>query len=67
MWEKINKLILQNAMAAVIIAGCIIVIGIACFHVIPQENMPLINKWFDLALFAVVAWLYTRSKGSAER
>ncbi len=67
MWEKLNKLLLQNVIAAMIIGGCIIIVGIACYHVIPAENMPLINKWFDLALFAVIAWLYTRSKGTADK
>ena len=62
MWERINKVIIQNAVAFMVILGCLAVVFIACFKTIPAENKELINAYFNMCLVEVIGWLFTQSK-----
>jgi hypothetical protein len=62
MWEKINKVIIQNAVACIVIIGCLVIALVASFRIIPPENRPLIDKFFDMCLVGVIGWLFTQSK-----
>lgn len=61
MLEKINKIIVQNAAAMVIIVVCL---SIAVYAAgkgteIPQANLGLINKIVDVCLMGVIGYLFT--------
>lgn len=66
MWEKINKVIIQNAVALLVIIGCLSVVLIACFKPIPAENRELINSFFNMCLVGVIGWLFTQSKKTGQ-
>jgi len=66
MWEKINKVLIQNAIAVIVIAGCLLITAIASFHEVPKENQQLINKFFDMCLVGVIGWLFTQSKSQKQ-
>jgi hypothetical protein len=63
MWDRINKVIIQNAIAVVVIVGCFAMALIAELqtHEIPVSNMTLINKVIDVTLMGVVGWLFTQA------
>lgn len=62
MWEKLNKILIQNIIAVITIGGGLAVVIAALFVKIPLDNMQLINKFFDVTLFGVIGWLFTQSK-----
>lgn len=62
MWEKINRVLVQNAIAVMVIAGCLAIVIVGAFHEYPKENLPVINKFFDMCLVGVIGWLFTQSK-----
>jgi hypothetical protein len=62
MWDKFNKVIIQNAIALMIIAACIFIVAASMFVKIPAESKPLIDKFFDISLVCVMGWLFTQSK-----
>jgi hypothetical protein len=62
MWEKINKVIIQNALALVIVVACFSLAFVAAWVKIPAENLALINKVIDMSLVGVIGWLFTQSK-----
>jgi hypothetical protein len=60
--EKINKILIQNALAMVIVACCFTLAFVATKARIPAENLTLINKVIDMSLVGVIGWLFTQSK-----
>ena len=64
MWEKISKVLIQNALAMVIVVACFVLAFAACYVKIPNENQQLINKVIDMSLVGVIGWLFTQSKSN---
>ena len=62
MWERINKVLIQNALALIIVIACFSLAFIASYVRIPAENQQLINKVIDMSLVGVIGWLFTQSK-----
>lgn len=67
MWEKLSKILIQNVIAIVIIAGCMVVVFIGTFYEFPEKNLPLLNKFFDMCLVGVIGWLFTQSKSKSQQ
>ena len=59
MWERVNKMQIQNVVALLIVLTCS---GIVLFGKYNIENKELVNKYFDLALGFTLGWLYTFNK-----
>lgn len=66
MWDRLSKVQVQNAVALLVIIGCLVIAIIGCFHEYPKENMPLINGYFNMCLVGVIGWLFTQSKKSQQ-
>ena len=64
--DKLNKILVTNAIAVLIISVCSAIVLISAFHPIPHESRELINKFFDMCLVGVVGWAFNiiRSKQS---
>jgi hypothetical protein len=62
MWEKINKVIIQNAVAFMVICGCLFIAIVALFYKIPVDNVRFIDKFYDMCLVGVIGWLFTTNK-----
>lgn len=63
MWEKINKVIIQNAVALIVILSCTLIAMIALFVKIPADNARYIDKYYDMCLVAVIGFLFTTNLG----
>lgn len=66
MWEKFNKVIIQNAIAFMVIACCIVVVIVSMFHPIPAESAKYVDKFYDMCLVGVLGWLYTMNKNKQQ-
>lgn len=66
MWDRLNKVQVQNAIALLVIIGCLVIAVIGCYHEYPKESMQVINKFFDMCLVGVIGWLFTQSKKSQQ-
>lgn len=68
MWEKINKIIIQNASAIFVLTCCFVIALIAetMKKEIPESNLTLVNKVVDVCLMGVVGWLFTQSKNNKQ-
>ncbi|NNV57367.1 hypothetical protein [Limnovirga soli] len=62
MWDRLSKVMVQNAIAVIVIIGCLVIVVIGCYHEYPKENQQVINKFFDMCLVGVIGWLFTQSK-----
>lgn len=62
MMDKINKILIQNALAFLIVLACFTLAFVATKANIPTENLTLINKVIDMSLVGVIGWLFTQSK-----
>lgn len=65
MWEKINKVIIQNAVSIIAILCCFALAFVAAFKNIPSENQQIVNKVIDVTLVGVIGWLFTQSKNKS--
>lgn len=62
MWEKVNKILIVNVIALVIILTCATITVVSVFHPIPQESTPLVSKFYDVGMLAVLGWAFTVAK-----
>lgn len=63
MWEKINKVLIQNAIALVVVCVCAFIVLASLWVEVPKNNERIIHMFFDMCLVVVMGWLFTRSKG----
>lgn len=64
--EWLSKVLVQNAVAVMVIAGCLVIVGVGTYHEYPKENLQVINKFFDMCLVGVIGWLFTQSKKAGQ-
>jgi uncharacterized metal-binding protein len=66
MWEKINKVVITNAIAVIIILASFTLLFMLILIPVPKENEKLIDIMsgyvVGTCVTAVVGWLYTSSK-----
>jgi hypothetical protein len=68
MWERLNKVLIQNGVALFAIVCCFALAFIAAMmrKEIPAANLTLVNKVIDVTLVGVVGWLFTQSKNTTK-
>ena len=59
MWERFNKMQIQNIIALTIVLTCSFIV---LFGKYTAENKELVNKYFDVSLVVVLGWLFTYNK-----
>lgn len=59
MWERLNKVQIQNVVAIIIVLTCS---WLVLFGKYNNESKELINKYFDLCLVVTLGWLFTYNK-----
>lgn len=66
MWEKINKVQVQNIAFIIILIGSF-VIATASFFLLPHEQSErIISKVIDICLVGAVGWGFTSSKKAGD-
>lgn len=65
MFEKLNKIQVQNIACIIIICASFALALLSMFFQMPQGSEVLINKVTDIALVGVVGFLFTRNKTQA--
>ncbi len=66
MWEKLNKVQVQNIAFIIILVGSF-VIATASFFLLPVEQSErIISKVIDICLVGAVGWGFTSSKRQAD-
>ena len=64
MWEKINKMQIQNAAAILILIVCSVIAIMSPFVTLNEAAERTIRSFYDLSLLGVIGWLFTSNKGN---
>ena len=62
MWEKLNKLQVQNVAAILILITCGIIALMSPFVELNEAAERTIRSFYDLSLLGVIGWLFTSNK-----
>ena len=64
MWEKLNKMQIQNAAAILILIVCSVIAIMSPFVTLNEAAERTIRSFYDLSLLGVIGWLFTSNKGN---
>lgn len=64
MFDKLNKVQVQNIACIMIIIGCFLMGFVSMFFEISKSSEILLNKITDITLVGVVGFLFTRNSGN---
>ena len=62
MWEKLNKIQVQNAAAIIILITCGVLAIMSPFVVFTEPAERTIRAFYDMGLLGVIGWLFTANK-----
>jgi hypothetical protein len=62
MWEKLNKVQVQNIAFMVILVGCFVIATISFFIFPVEQAERVISKIIDITLVGAIGWGFTSSK-----
>lgn len=67
MFEKLNKMSVQNIAAILILATCALIALVSMFKELSEPAERTIRAFFDMSLVGVIGWLFSQSKTKQEQ